>query len=83
MGVCMITLDNDPRPETFGAAIVIFKIFWCFISLCIDTLVPRVHVVIFFVGHMLSVKPLGQYLSRDVCHSQNLSLGCLLGMFSE
>jgi hypothetical protein len=36
-----------------------------------------------FVGHVLLFKPLGQYLSRDVCRSQNLSLGCLLGMFSE
>jgi hypothetical protein len=36
-----------------------------------------------FVGHILSVNPLGQYLSWDVCRSQNLSLGCLLGMFSE
>jgi hypothetical protein len=35
------------------------------------------------MGHVLSFKPLGQYLSWDVCHSQNLSLGCLLGMFSE
>ena len=36
-----------------------------------------------FMGHILSVKPLGQYLSGDVCRSQSLSLGCFLGMFSE
>ena len=36
-----------------------------------------------FMGHILLLKPLGQYLSRDVCHSQNLSLECLQGMFSE
>ena len=77
------TRDNGPRPETFGTAIIIFKMFWCFISLCIDTLVPRAHLVIFLCERLLSVKPLGQYLSRYVCRYQNLSLGCLLGMFSE
>jgi hypothetical protein len=36
-----------------------------------------------FMGHILSFKPLGQYLSRDVCHSQNLLLECLQGFRSH